>query len=86
MSKILTLMFHDGLGVVELLLLRHHILEGEEMKSLKKKKVDGNSTIQRLPSTKFLPWRFFRILFALCISFLHSAIFSCAEVMFCSAK
>lgn len=32
----------------------------------------------------FLPWRFFRILFALWISFLHSAIFSCAEVMFCS--
>lgn len=31
-STILTLMFHDGLGVVELLLLRHHILEGGKKK------------------------------------------------------
>lgn len=45
MSKILTLMFHDGLGVVELLLLRHHILEGVEINKVLKKKVDGNSTI-----------------------------------------
>lgn len=93
--KILTLMFHDGLGVVELLLPTRHTLEGGKkfnhslIRNYDRKNVytlsKKTQNLIRLDK-EVLPWRFFRILFALCISFLHSAIFSCAEVIFCSAR
>lgn len=85
---LLTSVYHGDLGVAGLLLLKHRILWGT------KNAVPRNTLtsifflskcMYMCKNLKTSPCRFFRIRFAFCISFLHSAIFSWADVIFCSA-